>query len=108
MHELDQLYLAILHRGLISIRNASWNGDIELCKAHSEYLHEVPSLIGETNMHRHIYQAEKVGPAFLAWAKVNDRHDVLQFVNTYYAYEWKQIDRILGIDPPKETERGQW
>src|SRR5262245_38406364 len=104
MNGLDQLYLVILYRGLISIRNATWNGDIEFCKAHSEYLHEIPSLIGETNMHRHIYQATKVGPAFLTWAKENGRDDVLQFVNAHYASEWKQIESILGSVSSKETK----
>ncbi len=102
MCELDRLYIAILHQGLISIRNASNNGDLNLCQAESEYLHEVPSLIGETNMRRHIYQAAKVRPAFLKWANDNRREDILEFVKTWFAAEWKRIDAILGIDPPKD------
>jgi hypothetical protein len=87
MSELDRLYIAILYHGLVSIRNASSNGDLDLCKAESEYLHEIPSLLGETNLHRHIYQATKVRPAFLKWAKENRRDDVLQFVTTRFASE---------------------
>jgi hypothetical protein len=96
--ELDRLYIAILYRGLVSIRNASSNGDLDLCRAESEYLHEIPSLIGETNMHRHIYQVTKVRPAFLKWANDNRREDVLEFVKTWLAAEWKRIDEILGVD----------
>jgi hypothetical protein len=100
--ELDRLYIAILYQGLISIRNASSNGDLDLCKAESEYLHEIPSLIGEANLRRHIYQATKVRPAFLKWAKENRREDVLEFVKTWFATEWKGIDTILGVDTPKD------
>jgi hypothetical protein len=100
MSELDRLYIAILYHGLISIRNASINGDLDFCRAESEYLHEIPSLIGETNMRRHIYQATKVRPTFLKWANDNRREDVLEFVKTWFAAEWKRIDAILGVDPP--------
>ena len=102
MNELDRLYVAVLYLGLISLRNASSKGDLELCKAASEYLHEIPSLIGETNMHRHIYQATKVRPAFLEWAKQHGRNDVLQSMNTWCAPEWEQIDSILGIHPSSD------
>jgi hypothetical protein len=103
VNQLDQLYITILHRGLISIRNASRNGDLELCKAESEYLHEIPSLIGETNVLRHIYQATIVRPEFIQWAKKNCREDVDEFIKIWFASEWKQIDVILGIDKSKEA-----
>jgi hypothetical protein len=99
MNELDQLYIAVMYRGLISLRNASSVGDLELCTAESEYLHEIPSLIGETNIYRHIYQATKARSAFLEWAEQHGRNDVLEFMNAWFASEWKQIDRILGIHP---------
>lgn len=102
MSELDQLYISVLYHGLISIRNASSKGDLDLCKAESEYLHEIPSLIGETNLRRHIYQATKVRPAFLKWAKDNGGEDVLRFVKTWFAAEWKRIDSILGVDPSRD------
>jgi hypothetical protein len=98
MSELDRLYVAILNHGLVSIRNASRNSDYALCKAESEYLHEIPSLLCETNKHRHLYQATQVRPAFLKWAKENGRDDVLAFVETYFVSNWKRIDEILGID----------
>ncbi len=102
MTDLDRLYITILHRGLVSVRDASRNGDLELCKAESEYLHEIPSLIGETNMLRHIYQKKTVRKVFLEWIKKNGRDDVLDFVQTWLAHEWGQIDAILGIEPSKD------
>jgi hypothetical protein len=97
--ELDQLYILLLHRGLVAIRNASSSGDLEFCKAVSEYLHEVPSLIGETNTRRHIYQATKVRPAFLEWVSAAARDDIHDFVGFWFASVWKRIDELLRIEP---------
>ena len=104
MNDLDRLYVHVLHQGLISLRNASMNGDWEFCKAESEYLHEIPSLIGEANLHRHIYQATTVRPAFLQWARDNNRDDVLEFVNIWLASAWRQIDDLLGVSLSNEQK----
>ena len=98
MNDLDRLYVSILHRGLIAIRNATWSQDLEFCKALSEYLHEIPSLIGEPNLLRHIYQATQASPMFSDWAKENGREDVLEFIETWLGEVWLQIDRVLQID----------
>jgi hypothetical protein len=99
MNELDKVYLEILYHGLVGIRNASRNGDLEYCKAESEHLHEVPSLVGETNRHRHIYYATGHRAAYLEWIAKNHREDVREWVEVWYAGAWKELDRILGIGP---------
>jgi hypothetical protein len=99
MSDLDRLYLELLYHGLVSLRNASHQGDLELCKAESEYLHEVPSLIGETNRHRHLYQAGAARQAFLHWVESSGRQDVRDFLRVWLEPLWEQIDRLLGIEP---------
>ncbi len=102
MDELDESYLAILHRGLVAIRNHSRNGDLEFCKEMSEYLHEIPTLIGEPNRLRHIYQAGPVRRTLLDWATDNGRDDLLEFVSIRFASELNQIDAVIGTHPSRE------
>ena len=94
--DLDTLYATLLYHGLVAIRNASFAEDLERCQAESEYLHEVPSLIGETNVRRHVYQATAVRAAYLRWAAKDGRDDVREFVEVWYAPLWRQMDSILG------------
>lgn len=102
MSELDQLYITLLHRGLVVIRNASIAGDLELCRALSEYLHEIPSLIGETNINRHVYQATAVRQEFLKWMDTNVRTDVIEIVDLWLAPVWVQLDKLIGIKQPAD------
>lgn len=98
MNELDRLHLTILYAGLVAIRNAAQRGDLAWCKAESEHLHEVPSLIGETNVRRHVYHATAVRRAYLDWVARDGGEDVREFVDTWYSLAWRQMDRLLGIE----------
>ena len=104
MDELDKSYLMILRCGLVGIRNDSRNGDLEFCNVMSEYLHEIPTLIGEPNRLRHIYQAGAVRQTLLVWAKDNGRDDILEFVNIWFASALKQIDAVIGTRPSGDRE----
>jgi hypothetical protein len=106
MNELDRLYIELLYHGLVAIRNASVAGDLELCQAASELLHEVPSLIGEANRQRHLYQALPVRQAFLHWIARSERQDVRHLTEVWFAPLWKRIDALLGIDPAAQGEMG--
>jgi hypothetical protein len=55
MTERDSIYVQILHHGLLRIREAAAQGHLAYCAVESEHLHHIPSLIGETNEHRHSY-----------------------------------------------------
>ncbi|HZL90562.1 MAG TPA: hypothetical protein VFB96_19500 [Pirellulaceae bacterium] len=55
MTERDSIYVQILHHGLLRIRDSAALGHLEYCAVESEHLHNVPSLIGETNEERHLY-----------------------------------------------------
>jgi hypothetical protein len=101
MSELDSLYVSLLRDGLISVRNAARSGDYEWCKAESEYLHEIPSLIGDSNLTRHIYQATGARKLYLKWVADNNRHDVKKYVDMFYAPVWIQMDKLLGIEQAK-------
>jgi len=55
MTERDAIYVQILHHGLLRIRYSAALGHLDHCTIESEHLHNVPSLIGETNEERHLY-----------------------------------------------------
>jgi hypothetical protein len=55
LHELDFLYAEFLRAGFIELRMALNSKDWEWIEAVYEVLHNVPSLIGETNVKRHEY-----------------------------------------------------
>jgi hypothetical protein len=97
MTELDQLYLELLHRGLVFIRAAASAGDLDRCHAEAEYLHELPTLVGETNVRRHVFHATKGRDAYLEWIVNNKRDDVRECVRNWYAPAWRRMDEILGL-----------
>lgn len=55
MTERDAIYVQILHHGLLRIRDSAALGHLQYCAVESEHLHNIPSLIGETNEERHSY-----------------------------------------------------
>ncbi|SFI18418.1 hypothetical protein [Planctomicrobium piriforme] len=55
LSELDALYIELLRRGLPALQLAVYSGNDAWMKAEIEFLHNVPSLIGEDNLHRHSY-----------------------------------------------------
>jgi hypothetical protein len=51
-------YLHILKHGLLAIRESARSNNAKLCEVEAEHLHNIPSLLDETNERRHIYYAE--------------------------------------------------
>ncbi len=67
----ERAYLDILHRGLVLVRNLAHGGQTELCRIEADHLHNIPSLLGETNECRHvfyIYILQERG--LLAWKRL--------------------------------------
>jgi len=65
MKSRDEIYIQILHFGLLSLRDASFREDLDYWKIESEHLHNIPSLIGENNQLRHDYYFEKERTRYL-------------------------------------------
>ncbi len=70
---LERAYASILTIGLLALRNAAFNNDIERCKLESEHLHNVPSLIKETNVNRHLYYFNHERVCYIESAKAHDK-----------------------------------
>lgn len=109
MNELDVLYLRILHHGLRILRDSASVGDLERLAVESEHLHNLPSLIGESNIHRHLYYANRERVAYLQWVNSCHRAEVVEFVESFYVPSWNELalllaarseDNLLGDEPP--------
>jgi hypothetical protein len=55
MRSRDEIYIDILHAGLLFIRAAGWSNNVRICEIEADHLHNIPSLIGEKNDLRHRY-----------------------------------------------------
>jgi hypothetical protein len=89
MNERDNIYLQILKYGLISLRNATLRGDIEYCKAEAEHLHNLPTLIGESNEARHEYYFDGERVSYLE--KVKPSSPDMRFILGRYSELWPQL-----------------
>lgn len=67
MTERDAHYAWLLHLGPVVVRDAIKSGDHAWAEAEAEMLHNVPSLIGETNEHRRRNFIEKEAPSCIDW-----------------------------------------
>lgn len=95
MSELGKLYVLLLQSGLAALRNAAQIGDLEHCRFESEHLHEVPSLIEESNINPHQFYANKTRQRYVEWAEMTDRPAVKELMEFFYRPVWNQIDQIL-------------
>lgn len=59
MNLLDSAYRDLLTFGLLRIRDLCDQGNSAEARIEAEHIHNVPSLIGEGNKHRHAYYLEK-------------------------------------------------
>ena len=55
MGERDQVYLQILSFGLLCLREAAIVGNLKQVAVEADHLHNLPSLIGESNVLRHAH-----------------------------------------------------
>jgi hypothetical protein len=105
MESLDALYWRILQSGLISIRDAAGEGDLARCRAEAEHIHNIPSLISEENVNRHIYYAMQEREAYIEWVLSTGRKDLCERALLVFAGEWEAMDSVLGLSGNPYDER---
>src|SRR5262245_19997710 len=92
MTERDTIYAQILHHGLLRIRDAAGLGHLQYCAVESEHLHNIPSLIGETNEARHTYYFCQERTYYLE--RVDRSIPGLDFTMRRYAELWVQLMKL--------------
>ncbi len=90
----DQLYCQMLALGFIVLRQALDSCDPDWIEREIELLHNVPSLIGETNIERHEYFLKQERRHYEEWASARDREPQKSLMVIYYVPIWEQMDAL--------------
>jgi hypothetical protein len=97
----DRAYLDLLHHGLVLLRNFAHSGRVELCRVEAEHLHEVPTLIGEANEHRHVYYLRGTRDLYLSQLRELGATEYLEQVGIWYAGAWQVLASSAGVQLPE-------
>lgn len=84
MNTLDSYYVHLLRVGFIVLRNAIDSKDDLWLGAEFEFLHNVPSLIGEENIERHRYFWVHERDTYLSWIEKDGSDYAKSRMRTYY------------------------
>ena len=95
MNDLDDNYKMLLNVGFIVLREALQSGSTDWVKAEIEMLHNVPSLIGETNALRHEYYWEKERTAYVEWIKKFGSEYAQSRMAVFYEPIWESISKEI-------------
>jgi hypothetical protein len=96
----DRAYLDILRYGLILLRNFACGGRLEFCPVEAEHLHEIPTLIGEINEHRHVYYLRGTRELYLQQLRELGDAAYLEQVSIWYASPWQVLAEAAGMRLP--------
>lgn len=105
MKELDPLYLELLQAGLLLLRSAACDGNLEWCKVEAEHLHNVPSLIGEENMERHFYYMKNERLRYVQWVQSASQSTTTTEAIARYILIWKRMADVLTAWAENKTGR---
>jgi hypothetical protein len=104
MDELNALYGQLLHFGLLTLRQAIYAGKSDWAKLEVQMLHNLPTLIGETNVERHrcywFVERDIYRERVLA---LGDSEPASR-MRTYYEPVWQEMEPlILALPQPVES-----
>jgi hypothetical protein len=95
MNELNSLYAQLLHFGLILIREAIRSHEYEWAEAEADFLHNIPSLFDEPNVHRHQYFWLQERDLYLARLNRLQNEQANSRLRTYYQPIWQEMEPLL-------------
>lgn len=96
MVTLDKLYANLLAVGFVVMRQAAESNDRDWLDAEFELLHNVPSLIGESNVERHRYFWSKERTHHIEWASAPGREEAKSRMLTYYKPIWDEMEPLVA------------
>jgi len=96
MGELDLLYARFLTVGFVVMRQAIESGDRDWIDAELELLHNVPSLIGESNVGRHKYFWFQERAHHIEWVSAPGREEAKSRMLTYYRPIWEEMEPLVA------------
>ena len=93
--DLDRLYVETLQHGLYRVRDAIRAGEQAWAAALAEFLHNIPSLIGEPNAMRHRYFWEAERTAYMEWVAAHGSEEGKSHMRTYYEPIWEAMRPLI-------------
>jgi hypothetical protein len=95
MTQLELLYAQNLQVGFIVLRQAVESGIRDWINAELELLHNVPTLMGESNKERHRYFWYKERARYLDWVSGPGRETAKSRMLTYYEPIWSEMEPLV-------------
>jgi hypothetical protein len=96
MNDLDSLYTQLLAVGFLVLRQAADSGNQEWLDAELELLHNIPSLIGESNVERHKYFWTQERRHYVQWVSADGRQHAKSRMLTYYQPIWSKMEPVVA------------
>jgi len=93
----ERAYLDLLHHGLVMVRNFAHGGQLELCRIEADHLHNIPTLLGETNEHRHVYYILQERGLYLERLRELGAAEYLRQVSIWYSESWRVLACVAGV-----------
>lgn len=95
MTQLATLYIQLLQVGFIVLRQAVESGNREWVDSELELLHNVPSLIEESNKARHRYFWYKERTRHIEWVAGPGREEAMSRMRTFYEPIWDEMEPLV-------------
>ncbi|MGL4514358.1 MAG: hypothetical protein ACRCT8_14820 [Lacipirellulaceae bacterium] len=102
MNDVDRVYARILHLGLVQVRDAQRRGDEAAARAEVEYLHDLPTFLGDERDARHRWQWNVVTRAHAEWLESEASEEARKLARTLHWPNWRELERLgaeLGFEP---------
>jgi hypothetical protein len=94
----DRAYLDLIHYGLVLLRNFARGERLEFCPVEAEHLHEIPTLIGEANEHRHVYYLRGTRRLYLQQLRELGNAAYLEQVAIWYTGPWRILAAAAAVE----------
>jgi len=95
MNHLNMLYSKLLGFGFTFLREAVDLQNYDWANAEIELLHNVPSLLDESNVERHRYFWFTERNSYIEWASALGRDKQQRRMKVYYEPVWKEMEPVL-------------
>lgn len=105
MNELDRLYARLLQVGFIVLDQAIESGDQDWVRAEVEFLHNIPSLLGEENSERHRYFWNEERSHYIDWVSTRGPEEAQSRLRTYYEPIWSELQPLMTQQLKRAAER---
>jgi hypothetical protein len=95
MDRLDECYIRLLGCGLTILREAAYENNLSWVKAEVEFLHNIPSLIGEGNVKRHEYFWMQERSHYLSWLESHGPDKARSMIRALYLPVLNDMEAIV-------------